>query len=88
LEEALELVMLCEPHVVAHGHSIHSFRGNAQTALAEEKRLESLCGVPFITPSRAVGEALNFLLAIRHEEGEISEEAATARLLAWWQERS
>ncbi len=54
LEEALELVMLCEPHVVAHGHSIHSFRGNAQTALAEEKRLESLCGVPFITPSRAV----------------------------------
>ena len=46
--------MLCEPHVVAHGHSIHSFRGNAQTALAEEKRLESLCGVPFITPSRAV----------------------------------
>jgi len=54
LEEALELVMLCEPHVVAHGHSIHSFRGNAETALAEEKRLESLCGVPFITPSRAV----------------------------------
>ena len=41
-----------------------------------------------ITPSRAVGEALNFLLAIRHEEGEISEEEATTRLLAWWQERS
>jgi maleate isomerase len=54
LEEALELVMLCEPHVVAHGHSIHSFRGDGALALAEEQRLEKLCGVPFITPSRAV----------------------------------
>lgn len=54
LEEALELVMLCEPHVVAHGHSIHSFRGDAAQALAEEQRLEALCGIPFVTPSRAV----------------------------------
>ncbi len=54
LEEALELVMLCEPHVVAHGHSIHSFRGDGAQALAEEQRLEKLCGIPFITPSRAV----------------------------------
>lgn len=54
LEEALELVMLCEPHVVAHGHSIHSFRGDGEQALAEEQRLEKLCGIPFITPSRAV----------------------------------
>jgi len=41
-----------------------------------------------ITPSRAVGEALNFLLAIRHEEGEISEAEATSRLLAWWSSRT
>jgi maleate isomerase len=54
LEEALRLVMVCEPHVVAHGHSIHSFRGDGQRAMDEEKRLEALCGVPFITPSRAV----------------------------------
>ena len=54
LEIALESVLVCEPHVVAHGHSIHSFRGDAKRALDEEKRLEDLCGIPFITPSRAV----------------------------------
>ena len=54
LQEALELVLLCEPHVVAHGHSIHSFRGDGDRALAEEQRLEKLCGIPFVTPSRAV----------------------------------
>ena len=54
LDEALRLVMVCEPHVVAHGHSIHSFRGDGQRAIDEENRLEALCGVPFITPSRAV----------------------------------
>jgi maleate isomerase len=54
LEDALRLVMLCEPHVVAHGHSIHSFRGDEERALAEEQRLEALCGIPFVTPSRAV----------------------------------
>ena len=54
LEDALKLVMVCEPHVVAHGHSIHSFRGDGQRAIDEENRLEALCGVPFITPSRAV----------------------------------
>ena len=54
LEIALETLLVCEPHVVAHGHSIHSFRGDAKFALEEEKRIEDLCGVPFITPSRAV----------------------------------
>lgn len=54
LEESLALVTVCEPHVIAHGHSIHSFRGDGQRAIAEEERLEALCGVPFITPSRAV----------------------------------
>jgi maleate isomerase len=54
LEEALRLVLVCEPHVVAHGHSIHSFRGDGQRAIDEENRLEALCGIPFITPSRAV----------------------------------
>ena len=54
LEEALALVTVCEPHVIAHGHSIHSFRGDGERAISEEKRLEAMCGVPFITPSRAV----------------------------------
>ena len=58
LEEALTLVMPCEPHAVAHGHSIHSFRGDLQRALAEEARLQALAGIPFVTPSIAVLEGL------------------------------
>lgn len=55
LEEALNLVLPCQPHAVAHGHSIHSFRGDRARALAEEKRLEQLAGgIPFVTPSMAV----------------------------------
>ncbi len=58
LEEALGLVMPCEPHAVAHGHSIHSFRGDRARAQAEQDRLEALAGIPFITPSVAVLEGL------------------------------
>lgn len=54
LDEALRLVMVCEPHALAHGHSIHSFRGDAKRAEDEQARLEERCGIPFITPSRAV----------------------------------
>ena len=32
LHEALEVLMNCEPHAVAHGHSIHSFRGTIERA--------------------------------------------------------
>jgi poly(A) polymerase len=41
-----------------------------------------------IPPGRTVGEALAVLLEIRLDEGEIGEEAETARLRAWWTERS
>ena len=59
LEEALSLVLPCQPHAVAHGHSIHSFRGDEQHAKDEQKRLEALAGgIPFITPSMAVLEGL------------------------------
>lgn len=58
LEEALQLVLSCEPHVVAHGHSIHSFRGDLARAQAEQARLEDFCGIPFVTPSMAVLEGL------------------------------
>jgi poly(A) polymerase len=41
-----------------------------------------------VGPGRIVGEALAFLLEIRLEEGEISEEDATKRLRAWARERT
>ncbi len=59
LETALDLLLACEPHAVAHGHSIHSFRGDRARAQAEASRLRDLAGgIPFITPSLAVLEAL------------------------------
>lgn len=54
LIEALDLVLPCEPHVVAHGHSIHSFRGTVADTEREVSRLEAYCERPFITPSLAV----------------------------------
>lgn len=58
---------------------------DSQRPALDGGQVMSILGIP---PSRAVGDALNFLLEIRHEEGEISEEEATARLLAWWQSRA
>jgi poly(A) polymerase len=40
-----------------------------------------------IKPGRVVGEAYNFLLEIRLDEGEIGFEEAKKRLLQWWQAR-
>jgi maleate isomerase len=54
LEDALRLLLPCEPHVVAHGHSIHSFRGDLARAEADAAALTAFCGRPFITPSTAV----------------------------------
>ncbi len=39
-----------------------------------------------LTPSRAVGEALDFLMEIRLDEGEISVDEASRRVLAWWRD--
>jgi poly(A) polymerase len=41
-----------------------------------------------IGPSPAVGKALAFLMELRLDEGPLGEEAASARLLAWWAEQS
>lgn len=41
-----------------------------------------------LKPSRAVGQALNFLLELRLEEGPLGEEEATKRLLDWWASQS
>ena len=46
-------------------------------------RVMELLGVP---AGPVVGAALEFLMEIRMEEGIIGEEAATARLVAWWDE--
>jgi poly(A) polymerase len=39
-----------------------------------------------IGPGRSVGRAMNFLMEIRREEGEISKTEATHRLREWWDE--
>ncbi|MGI9644731.1 MAG: CCA tRNA nucleotidyltransferase [Ilumatobacteraceae bacterium] len=41
-----------------------------------------------VEPGRAVGEAMNFLMEIRLEEGLIGEDEALRRLDAWWEQRS
>jgi poly(A) polymerase len=41
-----------------------------------------------IAPSRAVGEALDFLMEIRLDEGEISPDEAATRLRAWWEKQA
>jgi poly(A) polymerase len=41
-----------------------------------------------LKPSRAVGEALDFLMEIRLDEGEISAEEAATRLREWWEHQS
>ncbi|MDX3905959.1 MAG: hypothetical protein QHC78_09760 [Pigmentiphaga sp.] len=58
LEQAIRLVTCCEPDIIAHGHSIHSFRGDAQRAMASQERLAKVAGVPFVTPSVAVLKGL------------------------------
>jgi poly(A) polymerase len=37
-----------------------------------------------VKPSREVGQAMDFLLELRLEQGPIGEEAATQALLDWW----
>ena len=37
-----------------------------------------------IAPGRAVGQALDFLMEIRLDEGEITADEAAVRLRAWW----
>ena len=64
--------------------------------LGEQEELQALrpdldgnqiMGLLGIGPGRAVGEALDFLMELRLDEGPLGEEEATARLRAWWAER-
>lgn len=61
LEDALRLLLPCEPHVVAHGHSIHSFRGDCARAEADAAALAAFCERPFVTPSTAMVAGLRAL---------------------------
>jgi poly(A) polymerase len=40
-----------------------------------------------LKPGRAVGQALDFLLELRLEEGPLDKETAGKRLDAWWAEQ-
>jgi poly(A) polymerase len=40
-----------------------------------------------LKPSREVGQAMDFLLELRLEQGPIGSEAATKALLEWWAKR-
>ena len=40
-----------------------------------------------IAPGPAVGEALDFLLELRLDEGPLGDEEAGRRLRAWWKEQ-
>ena len=41
-----------------------------------------------LKPSRDVGAAMDFLMELRLEQGQIGEEKATAALLNWWKDRT
>ncbi len=41
-----------------------------------------------IAPGRAVGQALDFLMEVRLDEGEISTDEAAARLRHWWESQA
>jgi poly(A) polymerase len=40
-----------------------------------------------LKPSREVGQAMDFLMELRLDQGSIGEEAATEALLKWWASR-
>jgi poly(A) polymerase len=48
---------------------------------------EEIMEILGLKPSREVGEARDFLMELRLEEGSIGPEAAKERLLAWWSSR-
>ena len=49
---------------------------------------EQIMAILGIKPSREVGQAYAYLLEVRLDEGPLSEEEATERLLSWWRART
>lgn len=56
-------------------------------ALRPDLSGEDIMRILDLKPSKQVGEAYNFLMELRLEEGPIGPEEAEKRLLAWWQTR-
>ncbi len=56
-------------------------------ALRPDLSGEDIMRILDLKPSKQVGEAYNFLMELRLEEGPIGAEAAEKRLLAWWASR-
>jgi poly(A) polymerase len=48
---------------------------------------EDIMRILNLKPSKDVGEAYKFLMELRLEEGQLGEEEAEKRLLAWWNNR-
>ena len=69
-------------------HRLADLRQREQLdALRPELDGDEVMGILGIPPGPVVGEALNFLMQIRLDDGLIGEEEARRRLLKWWQER-
>lgn len=56
-------------------------------AIRPELDGEAIMAVLGLKPGREVGQAYQFLLELRLDEGEIGREEATRRLLEWWAQR-
>ncbi|MCC6855906.1 MAG: CCA tRNA nucleotidyltransferase [Microbacteriaceae bacterium] len=49
---------------------------------------EQIMQILDLKPGREVGEAYRYLLELRLDEGQLGEQTATERLLAWWKDRA
>jgi poly(A) polymerase len=56
-------------------------------AIRPELDGEQIMSILDLKPGRDVGEAYQFLLELRLDEGEIGVDEATTRLRAWWDNR-
>lgn len=65
LASTIQTVNLCGPNIIAHGHSIHSFRRDAEHAQQTQDQLAKSAGIPFVTPAIAVIKGLEALGGLR-----------------------
>jgi maleate isomerase len=62
MDEALDLLAVCEPNIIVHGHSVDSFVGGMAATLAMKAHMESVAGgIPVMLPSLAILKALELL---------------------------
>jgi maleate isomerase len=62
MDEAIDLLTACEPHIIAHGHSLDSFVGGVEAAESMRSRMEAMAGgIRVVLPSLALLRALEAL---------------------------